>query len=269
MPLKVLTEATKNVQKGQMPSPIRLSVSGELGELVHHFNAMTKSLKTMEVNREEMLKDIAHELRTPLTNINGYLEALQGGVISGNKELFGSLLEESRRITRIVEVLTELHSWEPDGFFLEKPFQPVNVDEILSETLTAFHLPLNEQFEAISIKFTHAVIFGHRDGLKQVFFNLIQNMVDYDVGNNLSISGVTQKNSYLIKFEHQGLFIDPHKKNLIFERFYRLEESRSTRTDGAGLGLAIAKRIIEAHNGQIGLTTNGYNHCFWIKLPVN
>lgn len=98
--------------------------------------------------------------------------------------------------------------------------------------------------------------------------NLLQNIVDYDVGKNLVIETYTNRNYYTITFSHSGNYIDPLKKDLIFERFYRLEESRSTKADGAGLGLAIARSIIEAHEGKIGLTTNGSDHKFWIMIPI-
>ncbi|WP_245917331.1 sensor histidine kinase [Bacillus canaveralius] len=267
-PIKTMSMAAKEIKEGKIPPEIKIQTSGELGELGKNFNAMADTLSSIQLRREEMLKDIAHELRTPLTNINGYLEALHGGIINGNRELFGSLLEESRRITRIVELLTELNSWGKEIYFLEKPFDYTSIDEILNESITAFQLKLNEQFEKVNIRIEAAFIIGHKDGLKQVFSNLIQNIIDYDLGKKLSISGFSDAGQYRITFTHTGLFIDFAKKELIFERFYRLEESRSTKAEGAGLGLAIARSIIEAHKGEIGLSTDGNNHIFWINIPT-
>ena len=107
-PVKTMAIAADQIKEGRIPSKIDLTASGELGELVTNFNAMTETLSVIQTRREEMLRDIAHELRTPLTNVNGYLEALHNGVLSGDRELFGSLLEESRRITRIVDLISEL-----------------------------------------------------------------------------------------------------------------------------------------------------------------
>lgn len=268
-PIRKLSIAAKEIKEGNIPAKITSSTSGELQELIENFNSMAVTLYSVQEQREEMLRDIAHELRTPLTNINGYLEALQNEVISGDPELFGSLLEESRRITRIVELITELNSWNNGGYFLEKSFEEVEINKVVAECLTAFHLKLQSQFKEMQFNIEKACIFGHKDGLMQVFTNILQNILDYNSGDKLAINGTIKKNNYVITFTHVGQFIDPEKRNLIFERFYRLEESRSTKSDGAGLGLAIAKSIIHAHYGDIGLDTDGNNHMFWINIPLS
>jgi two-component system, OmpR family, sensor histidine kinase BaeS len=229
---------------------------------------MAQTLVSVQEQREEMLRDIAHELRTPLTNINGYLEALQNEVIEGEPELFGSLLEESRRITRIVELITELNFWSNGNYFLEKEFIGIEIKTLLTETLTTFQLKLADQIVDLDIQVEQATIVGNPDGLKQVFTNLLQNILDYNIGNQLSINGAMEGDHFKICFSHQGQRIDLDKKEKIFERFYRIEESRSTKADGAGLGLAIAKSIVTAHHGKIDLDTDGTNHIFSIELPV-
>ncbi|MGG3798732.1 HAMP domain-containing sensor histidine kinase [Metabacillus fastidiosus] len=267
-PIKLLSKAAKDIKEGNNPVELKIKASGELKELTENFNSMAKVLSSTEKNREEMLKDIAHELRTPLTNMNGYLEALQNGVIKGDPELFGSLLEESCRITRIVELITELHSWSNGNFFSEKQFKHLEIDKVLKEAITVFHLKMQRQFINIEFHADKAAILGNRDGLTQVFTNIIQNILDYDTGKTVKINGIVINQTFRISFTHTGQFIDPEKKDLIFERFYRLEESRSTKAAGAGLGLAIAKSIIAAHKGIIGLKTDGVNHIFWIELPL-
>lgn len=267
-PIKRLTIAAKEIKEGKTPSRIESSATGEIKGLIENFNSMSETLSSVQEQREEMLKDIAHELRTPLTNINGYLEALQNKVIDGNPKLFGSLLEESRRITRIVELITELNSWNNGIYFLEKKFDRVKIDEVLSEALTAFQLKIQNQFTDIRFHIEDAKIFGNRDGLMQVFTNMLQNILHYNTGTFLKINGEIKTNRYIITFTHSGQFIDPNKKAMIFERFYRLEESRSTKSDGAGLGLAISESIITAHKGSIGLETDGTHHTFWIDFPL-
>jgi two-component system sensor histidine kinase BaeS len=268
-PIKYLSMAAKNIREGTPPPKVEVTTTGEMKELIENFNSMSEKLYSVQERREEMLHDIAHELRTPLTNINGYLEALQNRVIEGNPELFGSLLEESRRITRIVELITELNSWNNGNYFLEKQFTPIHINMVLSEALTAFQLKLNDQFIHLHIHIEYAGILGNKDGLMQVFTNILQNILDYNTGDSLTVQGTIKNNRYIICFIHTGQFINPEKKELIFERFYRLEESRSTKSDGAGLGLAIAKSIISAHSGKIGIDTDGTHHTFWIELPAN
>ncbi|MCM3571251.1 cell wall metabolism sensor histidine kinase WalK [Neobacillus mesonae] len=267
-PLKHLSSAAKEIKEGKTPSRVTPSSSGELKELIENFNAMSETIYTVQEQREEMLRDIAHELRTPLTNINGYLEALQNRVIDGNPELFGSLLEESRRITRIVELITELNSWNKGNYFLEKQFSLIAINKVLTETLTSFHLKLHDRFKAINIHIEPEKIMGNQDGLIQVFTNVLQNILDYNTGSILTINAIKKYKHYIITFTHTGQFIHPDKKERIFERFYRFEESRSTKSEGAGLGLTISKSIIDAHGGKIGINTDGLHHIFWIKLPI-
>lgn len=267
-PIASLSNAAQKIKEGEIPSKVEVSTSGELKELAENFNAMAASLQSVQEKREEMLKDISHELRTPLTNINGYLEALQTGVIEGDKELFGSLLEESRRITRIVELITELNNWNTGITFSRKTLAQVDIKNVLEESLTAFQLKLNSHFTDVRFDIKEAVLLGNQDGLMQVFTNILQNISDYTTGASLEVKGEIREGIYMISFSHTGRLIDPEKKEMIFERFYRLEESRSTKADGAGLGLAIAKSIVIAHNGTIGLETNGRDHTFWIRLPL-
>lgn len=267
-PIKHLALLAKEIKEGNPPSKVEISTTSELKELTENFNSMAERLYSVQEKREEMLRDIAHELRTPLTNINGYLEALQNKVIDGDPELFGSLLEESRRITRIVELITELNAWNNRIYVLEKPFEDVNISKVLPEALTTFHLKLQKEFKDIDVQIEEASIPGNKDGLMQVFTNILQNTLDYNTGETLSVYGKRKNDRYVITFTHTGQFIHPDKKDLIFERFYRLEESRSTKSDGAGLGLAITKSIITAHRGNIGLQTDGTNHHFWIELPM-
>ena len=268
-PIKHLTIAAKEIKEGKTPSKIENSATGEIKGLIENFNSMSETLSSVQEQRDEMLKDIAHELRTPLTNINGYLEALQNKVIDGNPELFGSLLEESRRITRIVELITELDSWNNGIYFWEKQFDQVKINKVLSESLTAFQLKLQNQFTDMHFNIEEAEILGNKDGLMQVFTNMLQNILDYNTGTSLKINGEIENNRYIITFAHSGQFIDPDNKIKIFERFYRLEESRSTKSDGAGLGLAISQSIIIAHNGDIGLDTDGTHHTFWMDVPLH
>lgn len=268
-PIRSLSAAAKAVKEGNIPTKINVSTSGEMKELIDNFNSMTETLYLVQEQREEMLRDIAHELRTPLTNINGYLEALQNKIIEGNPELFGSLLEESKRITRIVELLTELNHWNNGNYFLEKQFHPLMINEVLLKVITTFHLKLENKFNDYHIHIDQAEILGNQDGLKQAFTNILQNIIDYNTGEALTVNGSIENEKYTIVFTHTGQYIDPAKQDFIFERFYRMEQSRSTKTGGAGLGLAITKSIIASHGGKIGINTDGNNHTFRIELPLN
>jgi len=267
-PIHLLSKATKEIKNGQLPSKIDVSTSDEMNELIMNFHSMSEKLFSIQKSRDNMLRDIAHELRTPLTNINGYLEALENQVIEADVALYGSLLDESRRITRIVDMITELNSWENENYFFDKKFKKVEIEEVLQAAITTFHLRLKEQFDDLCIKINPAQIEGNKDGLIQVFTNLLQNVIQYNNGHHLEIKGEIQNTNYRISFNHKGQYIDPVNKQLLFERFFRQEESRTTKSPSAGLGLAISKSIILAHRGTIDITTDGLHHSFWIEIPL-
>ncbi len=134
--------------------------------------------------------------------------------------------------------------------------------------ITAFRLKLDNEFSEVDVHIEQAVLLGNKDGLMQVLSNILQNTLDYNTGQHLEIKGTVKDNIYTISFTHRGQFINPGKKERIFERFYRLEESRTTKAEGAGLGLAIAKSIVTAHHGKIGVDSDGTCHTFWIELPL-
>jgi two-component system, OmpR family, sensor histidine kinase BaeS len=94
-------------------------------------------------------------------------------------------------------------------------------------------------------------------------------MTDYDIGKKISIKGFVEDHKYIVQFSHQGKEIAEDEKDLIFERFYRVDSSRSFVTGGAGLGLAITKEIVQAHSCTLTLDTNGHHHTFEVRLPIN
>lgn len=222
-PIKAISEAAKATADGKMAQPVIIEHPLELEDLMRNYNKMTQALSSAQLHREQMLEDIAHELRTPLTNINGYLEALQGEIIKGTPEIYGSLLEESRRLTRVVELITELNTWDKNIYFLEKPFVRVRIDEILQETFSSFQLKIKDQFKQINFVKEEAILFGHKDGLKQVISNIIQNIIDYNSGDELIVKGIREKGYYHIHFSHTGQFIDLDKKNFFLNVFIVLK----------------------------------------------
>ncbi|MDR4938097.1 HAMP domain-containing sensor histidine kinase [Rossellomorea marisflavi] len=267
VPIRALSSASEAIKEGRTPDVIPDTDSGELKELIRHFNAMAETIRNTEEQRDKMMRDIAHELRTPLTNLNGYLEAMENGVITGNSELFGSLLEESKRMTRIVELITELNAWNTRHSFLDAPFRNLDVSEVLQDTINTYKLRMDAAFKRVEINLTPLKVQGDRDGLTQVFTNILQNVIDYNVGKDLHIQSRKAGTMNTLVFTHTGQHIPTHKQEMIFERFHRLEESRSTRSDGAGLGLTISRSIITAHGGTIAVETDGHRHQFIINLP--
>ena len=266
-PLKKLTQASQNINRGVIPPVLSISRNDEIGKLTKSFNSMLHTLSSIQFKQETMLRDLAHELRTPLTNLNGYLEGLTTGLIKGERLIYQSLLDESNRITRLVEQITTFNAWQEDKGFLTAPFEVLSTKKMIDDSLQAFELKLKATLK-MNVSIEDVSVSGHEDGLKQVFYNILQNVVDYDVGGWLIIDGKVDQNYYNLRFKHEGQQIPKDKANEIFERFYRIDSSRRLNTEGGGLGLAIAREIIESHEGTIELVTDEYIHIFCVKLPI-
>jgi two-component system, OmpR family, sensor histidine kinase BaeS len=266
-PLKKLTQSTRQLMTGSYPEPVTVASRDEIGELAQHFNAMTLTLKQTEENRKRMLSNVSHDLRTPLSNLNGYLEALSHGVLTGDRELYLSLLEESQHITRLVEQLHQLSVWEdrPAAAMAESR---IHVEEFVTRSVQSFQLELQSKQIELEVSVEPDQIVSDEDGLKQVLTNLIQNAVSYNTGPSIWISGKAGPDDYRITVSNVGEPL-PEQREQVFERFFQADPSRH-RTElvkGSGLGLAIVKEIMKKLGGSVGVDSQDNLHAFWIRIP--
>ncbi|GAA3410064.1 sensor histidine kinase [Paenibacillus hodogayensis] len=267
-PLKRLTQSTRQLTGGSYPKPVEVSSTDEIGELARHFNAMTLTLKQTEENRKRMLSSVSHDLRTPLSNLHGYLEALSNGVISGDRDLYMSLLEETRHITRLVEQLHQLSVWE-DRQAGSIAASPISIDEVIVRCVKSFQLEFQSKELELDISVAQEIVRTDEDALKQVLTNLIQNAISHNTGQVIWISGVIEPCDYRITVSNMGEPLPEPLQELVFERFYRTDPARHRggSTSGSGLGLAIVKEIVNKLGGKVGLTSRNNKHSFWITIP--
>lgn len=268
-PLKRLTESTRLMIEGHYSEPIEPDSHDEIGQLTRHFNELAKTLKRTEENRKRLLSNISHELRTPLSNLNGYLEALSSGVMEGNRELYQSLLEESQYLTRLVEQLHHLTVWEDRRKFSLDQTE-IKIHELLQQTIQAFRLESEKRGVSLDASIQEGVVLGEEDGIKQVMNNLLKNAFMYNTGKEIGITGKREQTEYRITVSNMGEPIPEEARDLVFERFYRVDPSRHREKDryGTGLGLAIVKEIVERLGGKVGLQSDGRKHTFWVTFPV-
>lgn len=267
LPLNHLTNSIKSMSQGQYEEPIEVTSYDEIGQLTDDFNHLIEKLKQVDELRKKMVNDIAHNLRTPLTNINGYLEALSNGVISGDEELYQSLHEESQHMINLVEQLHQLNVWE------SRKISTLHTEELLIEAVVetsvkSFSLEFENKAITCEINLQSARIKGNRDGLRQVMDNLIKNAVNYNQGGWIKINGKTEGNMYRVDITNVGQSIPEGKEEKVFERFYRVTLPDNWESDGSGLGLAIVKEIIELHGGWVGLNSKENKHTFWFTVPL-
>jgi len=267
-PLMQMIDITQKIAQGDFSARVPIRSQDEIGRLARAFNQMAESLKKIEQLRKTMVLDVAHELRTPLTNMKGYLEALLDGVLPPSRENLELLQEDTLRLVRLVEDLLLLAKADTARATLHK--REIQIAELVPQVLDSF-LP---QFHAKKIRvetyFPAGVspIMADSDKLAQVVSNLLQNAWQYTPpGGTLRISSEPFPAGIRILFANTGGELAEKDLPFIFERFYRGEKSRSREHGGAGIGLAIVKELIEAHDGQVGAEIVDGETRIWFSLP--
>lgn len=268
-PVQNLIKSTKKIKRGEYHEPVSTSAHGEIRELTVHFNGMIEQLKRNDADRSKMISDLSHELRTPLTNLNGYLKALRDGNIKGDSELYHSLLKESKRITEMIEQMELLKEWGEISSQEYIEYEERNIAELIRQSVDMFWVHLEREKMQIAVDTDDCEFRMHSDGVQQVMTNLIDNAVNYHQGDeSIQIKGRFQNELYHVSVKSYGPAIPDAQQARIFERLYRMDTSRNRETGGHGLGLAIAKEIIDRHNGEIDVISEDGINTFWFTLPV-
>ena len=269
-PLRTLTSATQALAKGEEVE-VPVQSRDELGMLTEAFNQMSGALAKATALRRQMTADIAHDLRTPLTVLSGYLEIMRDGDLEPTPERIGMMYTEALQLQRMVQDLRTLSL--ADAGELSLTLQPLAPVDLLKRAHGAFA----GQAEAKGITLTHNAaaslprLYADQDRLAQVLANLISNALRYTPeGGAISLEAQPAEKAVLLKVQDTGSGIPTDALPHLFDRFYRVEKSRERKQGESGLGLAIAKSIVEAHNGQIDvISTAGTGTTFTIQLPVN
>lgn len=216
-------------------------------------------LKMLEQMRKDFVANVSHELKTPITSIKGFSETLLDGAM-GNKQTLESFLKiiltESDRLQSLIQELLDLSKMEQQGFKIS--IQPFNLIATAREALEILQGKSLEKQIELKLEAENEVLMIDGDiyRIKQVFINLINNAIAYTpVGGHIIVTIQDQANQVVIKVKDSGIGIEKAEIPRIFERFYRVDKDRSRNSGGTGLGLAIVKHIIEAHQGNISVTS--------------
>ncbi len=251
-PLAELTAATERIASGDLSQRVRPRSRDELGRLGEAFNRMAESLKRSEELRRRMISDISHELRTPLTVIRGGLEALRDGVYQPTPGRLAEIEREALLLDRLVEDLHELALAEAGELRLER--SPTDLLKLIERFATRIRPGLEERGLALTLHLPERLERLNLDGdrIEQVLHNLVANAMRYTPqGGRITISLEEEAQETVVHVADTGRGIAKEDLPHIFERFYRGERARSRQGGGAGLGLAIARQLVEAHGGRI------------------
>lgn len=267
--LRELTEATLDIARGKLGKQVKVRSNDELGELAASFNQMSRDLARATQARRQMTADIAHDLRSPLSVIAGYAEALNDGKLPGSPETYSILYQETRHLSRLVEDLRTLSLADageltlnrlptPPGWLLE---QAAARHAVAAEQKgITLHVETSPALEQVSVD---------PERMAQVLDNLIQNAFRYTPeGGEVVLTATPAQGGVKLQVRDNGSGIAPEDLPHIFNRFYRGDKSRQQNGE-SGLGLAIARSIVEAHGGSIAVESElGKGSVFSITLPV-
>lgn len=266
-PLSQMTEISQRVAAGDYSARVEVTSKDEVGRLGLAFNRMADSLEKIEGLRRTMVVDLAHELRTPLTSLRGYFEAMDDGVVEANKGTFKILQDEIMRLVRLVESLHQLTKADAAKAFLSR--QQVDLTALIAQALELDRFQFQSRDITVETKLPAEplIVQGDRDKLLQVLRNLTQNAWQYTPdGGTLTVVAEGEGDGVTVSFANSAAGIEAADLPLIFERFYRVDKSRSRDSGGAGIGLTIVKELVEAHGGRVGADTGDGGVRFWFEL---
>lgn len=269
-PLTQLISGIEQVSKGKTNFRVSIDSKDEFRQLGDAFNKMTETLERTERIRKSLVGDVAHELRTPLAIIRAKLESIQAGVLEASEEVILNISDEVYRLSRLVNDLQQLSLAESKTLPLYKKRTEIN--GFMESILSQFQWLADEKDIKLHFNKSSTDIFIEidRDRMTQVIVNLLGNALRYTPQNGtVAVNVKVEGKSVVLSFQDTGPGIDKNKLPFIFERFYRVDESRKRDEGGAGLGLSIAKGFVEIHDGNIKVTsTKGQGTTFEVSLPI-
>ena len=244
-----------------------LSNTREISQLTDAINDLAATLETQEKLRKRLTGDVAHELRTPVATLQSHLEAMIDGIWEPSSDRLTSCHEETMRINRMIGDLEKLARYEGDNMILNK--EEFCLCELIKRILHNFENEFMQKNIKIEMQCEHKKLFADRDKISQVLVNLISNALKYSDNDSQVVIAVDEDEaSSIITVSDTGIGISEEDLPYVFERFYRADKSRNRMTGGSGIGLTIAKAIVDAHKGSISVASK-FNEgtVFTVELP--
>jgi len=276
-PVREMMVASQRIAEGHfnervnVPSDLTWDELDELGRLALSFNQMAVQLEHIEATRRELIGTVAHELRTPLTSIKGSMEGLIDGVLPSDASTFQRIYREADRLQRLVYDLQELSRVEAGAFELN--VKPVPVLDLVESTVARLGCQFEEKGVVLETDISGDVlpVWADEDRIGQVMLNLVGNALQYTpAGGQVRISACRQGTEIHISVSDSGIGVTTEHLALIFTRFYRVDKSRARSGGGSGIGLTVAKHLVESHGGRIWAESPGpgQGSTFTFTLPV-
>lgn len=279
--LALLQKGAQRIAGGDFSARVHLTEVDELSDVAEAFNFMGDELqrsfarqRELEQARRDLIAAVSHDLRTPLTSIRAMIEALADEVVAEPEMVqryYGTIRSQIQNLSGLINDLFELSQLETGQ--VQLAVEAVNMNDLLSDVLESMQAQAGAKGVSLQGIFSEDVpiIKGELNKLQRVITNLVQNAIRHTpAGGSISLATQPAPDGVEVEVADTGEGIAPEDLPHIFEQFFRGEKSRSRETGGAGLGLAIAKRIVEAHHGRIWVESQvGEGTRFRFVLPTS
>jgi signal transduction histidine kinase len=269
-PLRDMAAAARKMEEGDYSQRVHTRSRDEVGQLAAAFNRMSAELESLEGLRRDLVANVSHELKTPISALRAHLENLLDGVEQPDPGTLQVMLAQAERLGRLVEQLLDLSRLESGDVPLQREEVPLGqlVHEVLSEIEVARASADVELADEVPDDLPP--VFVDRERVHQVLFNLLDNAIRFTPpGGAVTVSAHRHNGSVDVHVADTGSGIAPEHLPRLFERFYRVDTARSREDGGTGIGLAIARSVVEAHGGRIRAESEvGKGSVFIFELPV-
>lgn len=265
-PLRQMVTATQAMAAGEPVGPVPSTARDEVGELARSFNDMRAQLDALDQQRRDLVANVSHELRTPISALQATLENLVDGVEPADPELLGTMLEQTERLSRMVEQLLDLSR-------LEAGVSPLHLQDVALGTMleqAVREARLQHPDTIVRVAGADGVVLeADPERLVQIVVNLVDNAVRHaPSGTDVVIETELRGEGVVLRVIDQGPGIHPDEAERVFERFYRADRARANAAGGSGLGLAIVRWLVDLHGGSVvvdtAVTDGG---CVTVQLP--
>ena len=267
-PLREMAAATRAMARGDYGRRVTASSRDEVGELARAFNAMAAQLGEVDRVRRELVANVSHELRTPISALQAVLENLVDGVEPADPETLRTMLRQAERLGTLVTQLLDLSRLESGAVPLQR--QSFELRPLLDGAADETRLRTVGVDVTVTVDPPGATADGDPERVHQVVANLLDNAVRHSpAGGTVDVRAIGGRAGVTIEVCDEGPGISEDERSKVFERFYRADSARSSKDGGAGLGLAIARWIVDLHGGDIRVETRQPHGCrMVVELPA-
>ena len=275
LPLKKMAKVANAFAHGNLQARVKIEddYSEEVEELAIAFNNMAISLQKSEYQRQEFVANVSHELKTPMTTISGYIDGILDGTIPEHRREYYLRIvsEETKRLSRLVRSMLDISQLQKEEGIPEDKKMHFDLEECAGMVLITFEKKINDKLLEVDVDFPEHPVYtmANRDYVTQVIYNLLDNAVKFcPEKGTLGIKIREGGNKVYVSVSNTGETIPPEELPLVFDRFHKLDKSRSQNRDGWGLGLYIVKTIVCSHGEDISVSSKDGRTEFTFTMPL-